>query len=156
LVAHSYSKTTGLKGTKNNKPREIPVPASILKTLQELVKSCPHDGEWVFWRLDDSTKPLTDKNLEEGFYHGLEAIGIPDDQNQVPKADSRQGRKITFHSLRHSCNALLRGVLPDEKLRLLTGHQSVAMSNHYDHLTDQDRILIARAQEERLFRKNAD
>lgn len=45
----------------------------------------------------------------------------------------RQGRWLTAHSLRHTYNTMLRRQIPDDALRLMTGHQTEAMTAHYDH-----------------------
>jgi integrase len=46
----------------------------------------------------------------------------------------QNGRKITFHSWRHFLNSIGRGKVPDEKLRLMTGHRTKEMTDHYTHL----------------------
>lgn len=151
VVSHSYCKVVGLKGTKTNKAREVPVPSTVIRQLEELAAANPHGGDWIFWIEDNPDRPLVDRYIEQAFYAALARVGIADDRSEKPSPASRQGRRITFHSLRHGCNARLRGVLPDEKLRLLTGHQGIEMTNHYDHLTDLDRAMIIKAQEERFL-----
>jgi integrase len=64
-----------------------------------------------------------------------------------------QVRNITFHSLRHFANAQLRGAVPDETLRKLTGHATGAMTDHYDHTTEGDLEVLAEAQEKRILKK---
>jgi integrase len=151
LINHSYSKVSGLKTTKTNKSRYIPIPTALHKILEDVIKSNPMQNEWLLWSDINSDKPLGERKIEQGFYKAIERIGIIDDPGPTPSPLSRQGRNISFHSLRHSCNAFLRGVLPDEKVRMVTGHQSVELTNYYDHLTDLDRDAIIKAQEERLL-----
>jgi integrase len=150
-ITHSYSKVSGLKTTKTNKSRIIPIPAGLQKILCDLIETNPHETKWFFWSDTGTDKPMGERKIEQGFYKALERIGITDDPSPTPSPTSRQGRNISFHSLRHSCNAFLRGVLPDEKVRMVTGHQSVELTNYYDHLTDLDRAAIIKAQEERLL-----
>ena len=150
LVAHSYSKKVGLKGTKTNKNRTIPLPEAVLKQLKELAAANPHGEDWVFWRPDTPGKPIYERRIEFGFYEALETIGVVDDPNEPPIPESRQGRRLSFHSLRHWFTATLHGILPDAKLRLLTGHSSEAMTARYDHITETDKTLLVKAQTERI------
>jgi integrase len=53
--------------------------------------------------------------------------------------------------LRHFANAELRGAVPDETLRKLTGHSTEAMTDHYDHTTEADLAALAKAQEQRIL-----
>lgn len=151
MVRHSFSKVEGLKGTKTGRSREIPLPDSVIRLLRQLSALNPMGNDWVFWRDSSKELPVWNKALMKGFYEALERIGIPDDPSPTPAKGSRQARGLSFHSLRHGCNAMLRGALPDTKLRMVTGHQSTEMSNHYDHLTEFDRSAIIKAQEERLL-----
>jgi integrase len=64
----------------------------------------------------------------------------------------RLKRNITFHSFRYACNSALRGSIPDATLRLATGHADPAMTDHYDHLTDERLADIRKAQETRILR----
>ena len=61
------------------------------------------------------------------------------------------GWGLVFHSHRYGFNTLIRGKVPDEQLRRVTGHKTLAMTDTYDkpgveHLED-----VSRAQEN-LFR----
>jgi integrase len=151
LIDRSWATGIGLKSTKTNKAREIPLPPSVKTLLLSELQDNPHRNSWVFWSPEKTTQPINDKAIEQGFYKALAKIGIEDDSSPSPSPSSRQGRNISFHSLRHSCNAFLRGVLPDEKVRMVTGHRSVELTNYYDHLTDLDRKAIIEAQEDRLL-----
>lgn len=153
LVAHSYSKTVGLKTTKTNKSRIVPLPQEIIAALHQLASVNPWKNQWIFYSTKSADYPITDKSIEDGFYRAIARIGIVDDKSPTPAPGSRQGRKISFHSLRHYCNAMLRGVLGDEKLRMLTGHSDIKMTNHYDHITDRDLALIRKAQEETILNR---
>lgn len=51
------------------------------------------------------------------------------------------GRFLGAHALRHTYETRLRGRLPEEALRYMLGHQSVAMSEHYDQATPEERVL---------------
>ena len=51
-----------------------------------------------------------------------------------------QGRNLVCHSLRHTYNTIMRQALPLEMLQSLTGHKSLAMTDHYDHPSIEDRL----------------
>lgn len=120
---HSYSKVVGLKGTKTSRNRIVTLPDRVLTMLRELGEANPHGEGWVFWRPNLPGKPVAERVIEKGFYKALEAIGIPGDPSGTPRPGTRQGRRLSFHSLRHWFSATLHGVLPGEKLRLMTGQQ---------------------------------
>jgi integrase len=140
-VQHSFSVVDGLKAPKNGRPRVVPLPAFLRDELRDLVSRNPHGEEWIFWGKTPG-HPLSPGVIADGFSNALAAIGIDEAQ--------RKARRLSFHSLRHFCNAMLRGAVPDEKLRLLTGHLTESMTERYDHVTDLDRTMLHEAQESRI------
>jgi integrase len=140
-VKHSFSVVDGLKTPKNGRPRVVTLPSFIKERLLELASHNPHNEAWIFWGKCPGT-PLSPGVIEDGFSKALAAIGIDESQ--------RHARNLSFHSLRHFCNAMLRGAIPDEKLRLLTGHLTESMTERYDHVTDLDRAMLHEAQESRI------
>ena len=73
-------------------------------------------------------------------YKAFEQIGITHQE--------REERNITFHSWRHFYNSLMRGKIHDAKLRRLTGHKTLEMTEHYTHfnITDFKDVLIIQEQ----------
>jgi integrase len=140
-LKHSFSVVDGLKAPKNGRPRIVTLPAFLKEMLLDLVSHNPHGETWIFWGKCPKM-PISPGVIEEGFNTALAAIGIDESQ--------RRARRLSFHSLRHFCNAMLRGAIPDEKLRLLTGHVTESMTEHYDHITDVDRAMLHEAQESRI------
>lgn len=133
VVAGSYSKQEGLKTTKNGKVRIVPLPETIKAALTELASCNPHNESWIFWS-EKAGIPMHGKTIEKAFYAQLAKIGIKDSApKQLPEPNSRQARHLSFHSLRHLYNTLLRGAIPDELLRETTGHLTASMTDHYDH-----------------------
>ncbi|MFA6887783.1 MAG: tyrosine-type recombinase/integrase, partial [Fermentimonas sp.] len=51
-------------------------------------------------------------------------------------------RNIDFHSLRHTFNSNLRGLINEKSLRAVVGHESVEMSDRYTHETDEDVLAV--------------
>lgn len=151
FINHSWDKIYGIKSPKGKRSRIVPVPESFLSELRYLSSRNPWHNGFVFWDEKAGEKPVVGKRIEQWYYEALEKIGIPNDTGEKPSPKSRQGRALYFHGLRHLCNSLLRGVLPDDKLRAVIGHADISMTRHYDHLTDVDRKLILKAQEERFI-----
>lgn len=51
------------------------------------------------------------------------------------------GRFLGAHALRHTFETRYRGLIPDEVLRYMLGHQSPAMSERYDQATPAERAM---------------
>lgn len=143
-VFESWGKLEGLKSTKTARVRVLPLPVQVRASLEQLAAINPHGPSgFLFYGLNPDA-PLDIRALERGFYAALNRIGISE-------AD-RKERRLSFHSLRHWSNAMLRGSLSDAKLRLLTGHSTSAMTSHYDHVTETDMLELSHAQETRLLK----
>jgi len=155
-VAASWGKIDGLKSTKTGKSRVVPLPTIVKDALLELSKENPHgqEGYLMYGPLPDV--PCDRELLQRGFMDALAQLTLGEKYQTATRAEKTAAlqtwkeRNITFHSLRHFANAELRGAVPDETLRKLTGHSTEAMTDHYDHTTDADLEALARAQEARI------
>jgi len=152
----SWGKLDGLKSTKTGKSRIVPLPAIVKDALLELSKKNPYgDGYLMYGLLSDA--PLDGRAIERGFDHALINLTLGEKYSTATRAEKAaalqpwRARNITFHSLRHFANAELRGAVPDETLRKLTGHSTEAMTDHYDHTTEADLAALAKAQEQRIL-----
>ncbi len=140
VVSGSYSKKEGLKSTKNGKTRVVFLPKVLYLAICKLKKLNPYKNDWVFWSEKEAV-PIHGKTIETAFYAQLGIIGIKDAGAKRPvPMGSRQARNITFHSLRHLYNTLLRGTISDENLRESTGHLTKSMTDHYDHADHDIRL----------------
>ena len=83
----------------------------------------PQPEDIVIWGQDRKT-PLSKTAILRMFKTALQRIGIPEEE--------RRRRGIVFHSHRHGFNTLIRGKVPDEQLRRVVGHKTVAMTDSYD------------------------
>jgi integrase len=70
---------------------------------------------------------MGDKTISGSFYHAMKLIGIDE--------ETRKGRNLSFHSLRHFFNTTMRGHVSEDDLRATMGHSSSAMTDYYDHLS---------------------
>ncbi len=140
-VRYSYSRLDGLKCPKNGRTRTVPLPEFLKSELDIFICADPITP-WLFPG-KTQIKPIDSGVITRGFKEALRSIGISE--------EVRKKRKLSFHSMRHFCNAMLRGAVPDEKLRLLTGHSSEELTCRYDHLTEFDHAMLLKAQADRLI-----
>jgi integrase len=143
-ISHSYERRQKiLKSTKNGKPRIVCVPPFMIDRLRELYAENPHEGgAFIFWG-SRSDRPMFLRSFIEELRETMEAIGI--------SLDEQAKRNITFHSWRHYYNSALRGAVPDETLRKFVGHEDEAMTNNYDHVTDEQIDSIYKAMEAKIL-----
>jgi integrase len=140
-VQHSWEQGYGLKGAKWGSERRVTVPKSVTTLLAKLIEQSPYKNEddLVFYG-ESRTTPLHTKAFINALYDALATIGINEEE--------RKARAITFHSWRHFLNSVSRGRVPDEKLRLMTGHRTEEMTEHYTHLLEEDYTEIRKVQED--------
>lgn len=128
-VENQYVQTQGLTDTKNHKERTIPIPDFLEKELNKLKTDNPES--FLFSNSDVKTTPYTSQSLRLSLYHALERVGI--------SREEQKKQNITFHSWRHYFNTLLlRNNVSEQKIRMMTGHSSAAMTEHYTHLDMTD------------------
>ncbi len=133
LVQHSWDRLTNkLKSTKTGKVREAPIPPHVYQHLKRLMDSDPwgEDHPFVFYSAV-ADKPVDHKVVEKDFNLALRMIGITE--------EDQDRRRLCFHSFRHTFNSLLLSELSAEKTRLIVGHSTAEMTEHYTHLTAEDR-----------------
>jgi integrase len=156
-VVHSWGKVDGLKGTKTGRVRVVPLPSIVADELHRLADSNIHgkEGFLIHGILPDA--PLDCRAIERGFDLALVRLILGEAYDKATNAKKAEAlatwrtRNITFHSLRHFANAHLRGAVPDETLRKLTGHTTEEMTDHYDHTTEADLKALAEAQATRIL-----
>lgn len=122
-IKHSYTEASGLKETKTNRPRTVPIPPVTSEHLAILV---PEDPELFLFSTDDGKTPMNVRLISTHLYAALARIEIEEEE--------RKERGITFHSWRHFFNTFVRGAgVSDIMLRSVTGHATEKMTEHYTH-----------------------
>jgi integrase len=139
-VVLNWDRKYGFKAPKRNSQREVPIPSKTSSYLKELISISPYKepDDFVFWGIDRKT-PIYYKKIRETLYRAYKNIGISEEE--------RNKRNLSFHSWRHFYNSLMRGKIPDVKLRRLTGHRSEKMSDLYTHFHINDFQDVLRIQE---------
>jgi integrase len=140
-IEHSWDRKYGLKSTKTNRPRIAMLFSQAESTLKEVLskREVSDPGDFVFFGKARKT-PVYYKTISEAFYKALDNIGIG--------SEERKKRRLTFHSWRHFFNTNMRMLIPDEQLRLLTGHQTEEMSDRYTQLSPTHFATVQKTLEE--------
>jgi integrase len=137
-VLHSWEEKYGLKGAKWGSERTVPIPFALYKLLSSLFGSRPDPSRGFVFSRNGGANPVYAELLPTSLYEALTAAGVG--------ADERKSRNITFHSWRHFFNSICRGNVSDTKLRLVTGHKTVEMTERYTHAVEGDMKEIREVQ----------
>lgn len=152
-VTTSWNRDVGVKATKTDVTRDLPyletfLYGSVYPMLQRVMElnSQPKPDDLVFYPLSvGPIVPLGNREILNSLYKAMERIGI--------SKESRQERKIVFHSWRHYLNSIMRsaGIAPDI-VRLYTGHASEQSAKGYTHVTREQSDVVNKAMGEYLRR----
>ena len=136
FITHSYNRLDGIKSTKNNKSKTVPIPTPLCKEILSYADASRNN--FIFYNLSDIKKPISADTVRDWFKEALSAIGI--DEN----------RGIVFHSLRHCFASFFNGELSDEDRKTTLGHSSIGMTRYYTHETEEHVKKIGKSIEEIL------
>lgn len=156
-VDSSWSKVDGLKDTKTGRVRVVPLPRIVRSALLDLANMNPHGPTGFLMYGMKPNAPLDIRAIERGFDDALVRLSLGETYSTATRdrketaLSAWKARRLTFHSLRHWSNAMLRGSISDSKLHLLTGHSTEVMTNRYDHATESDLAELSRAQETKIL-----
>ena len=133
----AWEEKYGLKEPKCGSLRDIPITQKIYTTIQEVIESSGAT-ELVFYGANHNS-PMSKSWIEKSLYRAMERIGIDDIE--------RRQRNITFHSLRHTTNTILRSAgIADSKVRMITGHREESMTERYTHFRAENFQEISQVQ----------
>ncbi len=137
----AWEEKYGLKEPKYGSVRDIPITPFIYEALQEVVQTSGATV-LVFYGAEHET-PISKSWIANRYYKALERIGI----DKV----TRLQRNLTFHSLRHTTNTILRSAgIADSKVRMLTGHRQESMTERYTHFRIENLQEISKVQQAML------
>ncbi|MGE4453556.1 MAG: tyrosine-type recombinase/integrase [Sphaerochaeta sp.] len=140
-ISVSYADRAGLKPPKGKRTRLVPCPSFLCSELKTLADENPFPSPYalVFWSKKQGTF-VSSHYFSQRFQQELVRSGVLDE-------DAVKKRNITFHSLRHMANTLLRGTVDDHVLRMTIGHSSEQLSNLYTHLSQRGMQSVQLAQQ---------
>ena len=145
-VDHSWSNQDGLKGTKTNKERFVPLIPSIRAELLNLALQNPAGAgpaSFIFWSVCKADRPMDFHFLLDRLKDTLVRMSLTDGEmeNRAKVAAARdywKGRAVCFHSWRHFFAARMADRLTSRKVMLATGHANGAVFQAYaDHATEE-------------------
>lgn len=139
-VVDQYHRIYGLQPTKTRNSRQVPLPSELQKELEIL--RIASDGKFLF-SVSGGEKPVCIQSLNNSLKRAMTAISIPPEEQKK--------RNICFHSWRHFFNTIMRAHnISDGKLQKLTGHKTLAMTEHYTHFKADDFQDVKEIQEKIL------
>ena len=128
-VKTAWEEQHGLKEPKWGSMRDIPITGKVYDVLQEVVNRT-HPQSIVFYG-KDYDHPMSKSFIEKKLYKALKKIGISEEQRKL--------RNLSFHSHRHTLNTMMRSAgIHDAKIRLITGHRQLSMTERYTHFQMHD------------------
>ncbi|MGB4406100.1 MAG: tyrosine-type recombinase/integrase [Sphaerochaeta sp.] len=144
-VDQAYADKAGLKVPKGKKTRYVPCPDFLCEMLKNLSISNPNPNAYhlVFWSKRGG-QFVSSHYFSERFQQELVRSG-------VLKMEEIKERNITFHSLRHMANTLLRGSVDEHVLRMTIGHSSEQLSDLYTHLSQRGLKSVVLAQQNNIL-----
>jgi integrase len=169
-VRHSWSEQDGLKGTKTDEERTVPLLPAVRLALLDVARGNPHGigpAMFVFFSTELPDRPMDAHPLQEELRAALVLLRLTsEDQRKDPAkvqeaVDYWKSRRVVFHSWRHYYAARMADRLELRKVQTATGHRSAAMAEHYaDHATAETFAEVSFASVEAFgkllpFRKQA-
>ncbi|WP_320129252.1 tyrosine-type recombinase/integrase [uncultured Sphaerochaeta sp.] len=144
-VEYAYANKAGLKIPKGKKTRLVPCPLFLCKELISLAKEniLVPTGNLVFW----SKKT----GVYVSSHYFCQRMQIELEKSKILTKEEIQQRNITFHSLRHMANTLLRGSVDEHILRMTIGHSSEQLSDLYTHLSQRGLKSVELAQQNNIL-----
>jgi len=124
LVMRARKRIVGEGTPKANSVRGVLLPQRTLSLLHWWYEENNQPGPEVY------ISPVIGANsLLRAFRRGMEKANI-----------NTTGRYLDVHSLRHTYNTQMRGLLEESKLMAFTGHKSIKMLEHYDQKTVAEKL----------------
>ncbi len=116
---------------KGNKERIVPVPSPIHENLRAMWKDKGHRNKrWLFPN-KAGTAPVSTNVLVRTFAEAAHEAKLP------------AGRRATPHTLRHSfATRLLEKKVDTRVVQALLGHENIATTTIYTHLTEPTRASL--------------
>jgi integrase len=160
-VEHSFSPTDGLKGTKTEESKTVPIMPEIRDILRQLGETNPHKDGYIFYGGKSGApvnayKPLymLKKMLIELYLEDHKIETDNDDTEEGKKAFNEKRireakeywkkRNVVFHSWRHFYSARMADKIEARKVMLATGHKTEAVFQGYaNHALENDLEEVA-------------
>jgi integrase len=156
-IEWSYSIVDGLKSTKTDEPRTVPIIPQLRDAMRKLALLNPHGDGYVFFG-DKPHKPYDQHEPLKALKKMLIKLRAGDRPGQsAPKQEIKEWkdrereaieywkkRNVVFHSWRHFYASRMTDKLEARKVMLATGHKTEAVFHGYaDHALESDLNEVA-------------
>jgi integrase len=145
-VENSFSAIDGLKSTKTEEDRIVPIIPVIRDAMLNLARLNPHGNGYVFFG-EKKDRPLnSDAPLRElkRMLLALHAGENPSDEKIKESEDYWKKRNVVFHSWRHFYASRMTDKIEARKVMLATGHKTEAVFKGYSgHALESDLMDVA-------------
>jgi integrase len=119
----------------------IALPARTQEPLEQWHEESPFkDADDLIFYGMAADRSLNVKTVTDLFPSTIQRLNESSEKDGLPPAVPMEGRNLVAHSLRHTYNTIMKQVLPEEILRMFTGHKTPEMTEHYDHPALMDQI----------------
>ena len=139
LPVTAIDKASGLVRVvgKGNKERVVPVPKAVHDSLRGMWSAPDHrHRQWLFPN-KRRTGPITTDVLVRTFADAVKAANLPG------------GRRATPHTLRHAyATRLFERKVDTRVVQVLLGHENIATTTIYTHLTEPTRASLRKLLDE--------
>jgi integrase len=151
-VRHSWSERDGLKGTKTNTERTVPLLPAVREELLALVAANPHgaaEDRFLFYCVDPA-RPMRIETLLDGLRLALLRMSLTEtelrDRAKVRETLAAwRSRNIVFHSWRHFASTHMANEV-GERAMAVTGHRTRSVFEAYAaHATEAQFEQVAAA-----------
>jgi integrase len=165
-VSRSFSPTEGLKGTKTEESKTVPLVPEIRDALRYLGRKNPHKDGYIFYG-EKSGRPLKSHKPLYMLKRMLVKLYLEDHKTEFGENDTKEERRrlkeekireaeeywkkrnVVFHSWRHFYSARMADKIEARKVMLATGHKTEAVFQGYaDHALENDLKEVASTTEE--------
>jgi integrase len=140
-IEWSYSFTDGLKSTKTDEPRLVPVIPQIRDAMLQLARLNPHGDGYVFFG-EKPNKPFDQHEPLKALKRTLVQLRAGENASEEAVKEAKEywkKRNVVFHSWRHFYAARMIDKLEARKVMLATGHKTDAVFKGYsDHALESD------------------
>jgi integrase len=146
FVENSFSQTEGLKSTKTEENRSVPIMPVLRDALLKLANFNPHGDGYIFWGAKKN-RPYSQhfalKYLRKMLVQ-LRAGEKPNPEQQAEAEKYWKKRNVVFHSWRHFYASRMTDKLEARKVMLATGHKTESIFKVYaDHALESDLSDVA-------------
>jgi integrase len=146
IIENSYSAIDGLKSTKTDEERIVPIIPAIRGAMLNLARFNPHGNGYVFWgeKKECPCGSYTPAAELKKMLFRLRAGENPSPEKKKEAEEYWAKRNVVFHSWRHFYASRMTDKLEARKVMLATGHKTESVFKGYsDHALESDLMDVA-------------